>query len=334
MRDYQEYLMRTPLRTVRRDYSAAEDFLCNYGLADLPGDRPLLDGLDAGSSPFLAEQGIDAWSLLDLLAEFLRRIEQEPPEIRELTIDGGINKDGTAEVSGLRIRDGEVISVVGVTGSGKSQLLSDIECAANGDTPSRRVIRYNGEPLTDGQRMSAANRMAAQLTQNMNFVVDISVEEFLATHVNCRGIPDGEELMRRCFEIANELSGEPFRKETKVTRLSGGQARALMIADAHCIGDAPVLLIDEIENAGIDRIRAVDLLSEGGKIVLLATHDPLLALHTPKRIVMKNGGISAVVETGPEEKELLEYLKREDARISALRDRIREGEQIHDLGTI
>ena len=42
------------------------------------------------------------------------------------------DKDGQPENVELRIRAGEVISLVGPTGSGKSQLLADIECAAVG----------------------------------------------------------------------------------------------------------------------------------------------------------------------------------------------------------
>lgn len=328
MRDFEKYYTGTPLHKLLQDYPAAADFLQNYGLSPLDREKPLMDALEGKTWPFLEEQGIDLWDLQDLLTDFLQHMEQKQHEIRKLTVCGGVDKSGNPEMGSLTVNAGEVISIVGVTGAGKSQLLSDIECAANGDTPSRRKILYNGTALSDEQRMSTANAMAAQLTQNMNFVVDISVEEFLLTHAYCRGQNDAQELVQHCFDIANELSGEPFRKDTKVTRLSGGQARALMIADAHCISASPVLLIDEIENAGIDRIRAVDLLAGGNKIVLLATHDPLLALYTSRRIVMKNGGIEAVLETSAEEKEQLEYLKREDEKITELRNRIRKGERI------
>lgn len=45
----------------------------------------------------------------------------------------------------LTLVPGEVVSVVGPTGSGKSQLLSDIECLAQGDTPSGRKVLPNGK---------------------------------------------------------------------------------------------------------------------------------------------------------------------------------------------
>ena len=51
-----------------------------------------------------------------------------------------------------------------------------------------------------------------------------------------------------------------------------------MIADTAVLSASPVVLIDEIENAGIDRQQALDILIREEKIVLMATHDPILAL--------------------------------------------------------
>ena len=42
----------------------------------------------------------------------------------------------------------------------------------------------------------------------------------------------------------------------------------------------------------LDRKKALDLLVSQDKIVLMATHDPLLALMADRRIVIKNGGLT------------------------------------------
>ena len=78
------------------------------------------------------------------------------------------------------------------------------------------------------------------------------------------------------MNVANELAGEKFSIDTKVTQLSGGQSRALMIADTAYMSSSPVILIDEIENAGIDRRQAISILTRKDKIVFMSTHDPLL----------------------------------------------------------
>jgi ABC-type lipoprotein export system ATPase subunit len=45
------------------------------------------------------------------------------------------------------IKKGDIVSIVGPTGSGKSRLLADIEWTAQGDTPTLRKILINGENL-------------------------------------------------------------------------------------------------------------------------------------------------------------------------------------------
>ena len=130
------------------------------------------------------------------------------------------------------------------------------------------------------------------------------------------------------------MAGEKFELSTPITSLSGGQSRALMIADTAILSKSPIVLIDEIENAGIDRERALDLLVGEEKIVLMATHDPILALMGDKRIVIKNGGIHKVIETSDEEQNLLADLERMDSVVQKMRNRLREGEIIkkEDIG--
>ncbi len=83
-----------------------------------------------------------------------------------------------------------------------------------------------------------------------------------------------------------------------------------MIADVACLSASPVVLIDKIENAGVDRRRALDLLVKKEKIVFMATRDPLLALSGKRRLVVRNGGIAAVLETTEDELAVLRIFDR------------------------
>ena len=162
----------------------------------------------------------------------------------------------------------------------------------------------------------------------MNFVMDLSVREFIELHAESRLVKNTEGAVQRIIEAANKLAGEQFRLDTPITALSGGQSRALMIADTAILSSSPIVLIDEIENAGIDRKKALQLLVSNDKIVLMATHDPALALYADKRIVIKNGGIHAVIETSDHEKELLHELEAMDAKIQTMRAKLRAGERL------
>jgi ABC-type lipoprotein export system ATPase subunit len=171
-------------------------------------------------------------------------------------------------------------------------------------------------------------KLVAQLSQNMNFVMDLTVREFLEMHAKSRMTPDTNKVIEKCFKCANDLAGEKFSENTKVTQLSGGQSRALMIADTAYISESPIVLIDEIENAGIDRRQAIELLAKKEKIIIVSTHDPLLAISANKRIVIKNGGIHKIIEVSDAERQSLVAIEKLDNTFMMLRNRLRVGELI------
>ncbi|MDD2457779.1 MAG: ATP-binding cassette domain-containing protein [Eubacteriales bacterium] len=254
---------------------------------------------------------------------------KEETGVDSLTILAGQDKSGQKETfESLTIRKSDIIAIVGPTGSGKSRLLGDIEWTANADTPTRRTILINGELPDKKWRFSSSNKLVAQLSQNMNFVMDLTVGEFIELHAKSRLVENEAEVIAKIIEAANHLAGEKFSLETPVTSLSGGQSRALMIADTAILSTSPIVLIDEIENAGIDRQKALKLLVGEEKIVLMATHDPTLALMADKRIVIKNGGIAKILETTTEEKTVLKKLEKMDAVIRELRADLRAGEHV------
>ncbi|MBP2665017.1 MAG: potA 2, partial [Firmicutes bacterium] len=161
--------------------------------------------------------------------------------------------------------------------SGKSCLLADIEWVAQRDTPTKRKILINNQTPDVKHRFSVEHKLVAQLSQNMNFIMDLTVEEFVMMHAESRMVENATEICASIIAKANELAGEKFLPGTPVTSLSGGQSRSLMIADVAYLSKSPIILIDEIENAGIDRQNAIRLLADRQKIVLMATHDPILA---------------------------------------------------------
>jgi ABC-type lipoprotein export system ATPase subunit len=189
----------------------------------------------------------------------------------------------------------------------------------------------NGSVPPKDWRFSVEHKLVAQLSQNMNFVMDVSVGEFITLHAQSRLIDNSEIKTQEIVFHANELSGEIFDINTPLTSLSGGQSRALMVADTAFLSTSPIVLIDEIENAGIHRKKALELLVGQNKIVLIATHDPLLALMGNKRIVVKNGGIQKVISTTSNEKKGLLRLTEIDNILMKYRESLRNG-QLLEIG--
>lgn len=246
--------------------------------------------------------------------------------IDTVTVLRGKDKAGRLEaIPCLEIKAGEVLAVVGAAGSGKSMLIADIEQWAAGETPSKRQVLINRVPAAEFAAPGSLRRMVAEVSQNMNFVLDMSVKDFLNMHARSRNLERPEGLAEDVLTYANHLSGEPISSQDNLTVLSGGQSRALMVADVALISDAPVVLIDEIENAGIDRLSALKGLALQNKIVVLVTHDPMLALQADRRVVMQNGGMFRLHTTTVEEKLLLSRLKQINKEMAFLRDQLRRG---------
>lgn len=282
----------------------------------------------------LQDLGIGRQEFLDQFLAFMiqmEKLKEDRIKIESITIIGGNDKNGKTEDIELTIHAGEIICIVGPTGSGKSRLLADIEWVAQKDTPTNRKILINGQLPDMRCRFSVEHKLVAQLSQNMNFIMDLSVEEFISMHAESRMLENIGEVTNHIIAKANELAGEHFAPDTPVTSLSGGQSRALMIADTAYLSSSPIVLIDEIENAGIDRQKALQLLIDKQKIVLMATHDPILALMGDRRIVIKNGGISKVITTSEKERGNLVRLTRIDRKMLAIREVLRSGGYIDEI---
>lgn len=313
------------------------DFFTSLGLTLPPAETSPADYFASLDAELLEDLGLERLSLTERFLSYMELLEDLKSGagnslIESITIKGGHDKSGQPEKFELTVRPGEVVCIVGPTGSGKSRFLADIEWMAQGDTPTGRSILINGAAPDLGQRFSIEHKLVAQLSQNMNFVMDLTVEEFITMHAESRMVEDVVAITSTIIDLANDLAGEKFTPQTPVTALSGGQSRALMIADTSCLSRSPIVLIDEIENAGIDRKRAVHTLVDKRKIVLMATHDPILALMGDRRLVFRNGGISAIISTSEAERANLTLFEEMDAKLGAVRNALRNGERIDNAG--
>jgi ABC-type lipoprotein export system ATPase subunit len=254
-------------------------------------------------------------------------------DIKNITIQSGIGKNGEKELlDELSLNMGDVISIVGPTGSGKTALINDIELFANRNTPSKRRILINGTTPPADFTTDPSKNPIALITQHTNFLSDLPVHQFLTIHAKIRQSEKNRDIVNETLEFANQLTGEPINKDCAMTELSGGQTRSLLIADAVIIGNSPIILLDEIENAGIHRTKAIELLKQYQKIFIFVTHDPRIALLSDFRVCMKNGSMQKLIVTDHEEKQAAEEIKKLDDLMLDFRTTIRAGGHITRKG--
>lgn len=333
-----EQLLQLPLVNILEKYPFLSDFFISNNIDHYTSDQSVLNNglsleeiLDSISEEEIEEWAIDRELIKESVYEYYLQMKallgiEDENVLEALTIIAGTDKSKSPEgFEDLTINKSEIVAIVGSTGSGKSRLLADIEWIADNDTPTSRQILINNEVPDKKWRFASTNKLVAQLSQNMNFVMDLTVREFLDLHASSRMVNNIEFVIDKIYKEAIKLAGEAFDMDTPITSLSGGQSRALMIADTAILSQSPIVLIDEIENAGIDRKKALQLLVDEEKIVLMATHDPILALMADKRIIIRNGGIADIIKTSEEEKELLKELERIDGFIQNKRAALRAG---------
>ncbi len=327
-----EELLKLSIDEIIKEYPFMNDYFSDHQNIFEDFTKSPFSSIEEIDEETVEDLAIDKELILNNTYEYFKQMIEflgiEDDKVENITILKGFDKNKNQEKYDLKINSGEIVAIVGPTGSGKSRLLADIEWIADRDTPTNRKILINDKESDKKWRYSSTNKIVAQLSQNMNFVMDLSVKDFLELHAQSRMIEDIENIVNKIIVEANLLAGEKFDMNTQITSLSGGQSRALMIADTAILSKSPIVLIDEIENAGIDRKKALKLLVKEEKIVLMATHDPLLALMADKRIVIKNGGIAKIIITNDEEKEMLKRLQIIDQFLMEKRQSIRMGDEI------
>ncbi len=93
---------------------------------------------------------------------------------------------GTKEpVSEITLHMGDLVSVVGPTGSGKTTLIDDVALFADGHTPTSSRILINGLPAPEDY-LDEPSRNPVAITQHTNFLSDLPVLEFLHIHATVR----------------------------------------------------------------------------------------------------------------------------------------------------
>lgn len=246
----------------------------------------------------------------------------------KITIFPGIDKDGRQEnFQSIDLYLGETISIVGPTGSGKTALVSDIEILSQGDTITKRNIFIDGQVPPNSNRFNALYKPVTIITQNTKCFCDLDVNEFIITHAKARGIRN-EEIVNETIDLANKFTGEKIRSRFRVTELSGGQTRSLLFADAIKIGNAPIIILDEIENAGINKHEIIGSIGTMQKLVIFVTHDPIIALQTKKRIIMKNGSVTKVIHRSQDEEKIYHELVGFDKMLRNSINKLRLGETL------
>lgn len=198
----------------------------------------------------------------------------------------------------LKVNSGEVVSVIGASGSGKSTMLRCINLL---ERPDGGDILFNGESIF-GQDVNIAGYrtkvgmvfQSFNLFENMNVLKNCTIGQI---KVLKRDKKEAEEIALKYLEKV----GMSAFVNARPSQLSGGQKQRVAIARALAM-EPEVLLFDEPTSA-LDPemvgevLLVMKRLAESGLTMIVVTHEMQFAKDVSSRVVFMDGGVVAEDDT-------------------------------------
>ena len=192
----------------------------------------------------------------------------------------------------LAIPAGQFVAIVGASGSGKSTLLGLL---AGLDTPSSGEIWLDGVPihnLAEAELAAVRGQKIGFVFQSYQLIPTLTALENVLLPYELNGAGNGLARARRLLEEV----GLKERMDHYPVQLSGGEQQRVALARAFVV-DPPIVMADE-PTGNLDSANGrlvLDLLLErkqrAGTTLLLVTHDPEVASHADRKIVLRDGRI-------------------------------------------
>ena len=205
---------------------------------------------------------------------------------------------GEVQVHALRgvsldIEEGEYVALMGPSGSGKSTLMNTLGCL---DRPTSGSYQLNSVEIANmdrNQRAKLRNRRIGFVFQNFNLLARTSaIENVELPLLYTRGI-SGRQRRKKAIALLERV-GLGDRLHHHSGQLSGGQQQRVAIARS-LINEPAILMADEpTGNLDTKTSREVmqlfrELNEQDGLTLIVVTHDPEVAKHSKRIIVLRDG---------------------------------------------
>ncbi|MCL1869234.1 MAG: ABC transporter ATP-binding protein [Promicromonosporaceae bacterium] len=200
----------------------------------------------------------------------------------------------------LIVDEGDLLAVVGASGSGKSTMLGILSGLDVPTAGKARVGDWDLMAMTRAQRVEYRRRAVGFVWQQTtrNLLSYLTAEQNVDFPQAMAGVPRAERS-RRTAELLAMLGVADCAKRRPVG-LSGGQQQRVAIAVA--LANGPRLLLADEPTGELDTTTSVEVLEalhqvnkELGTTVLIVTHDPEVSEHVERTVAIRDGRTSSEV---------------------------------------
>ncbi len=203
----------------------------------------------------------------------------------------------------LKIKAGEFVAIMGPSGSGKSTLMNILACM---DQPTEGQYILDGEDVSEYSRSELAMIRSRQLGfvfQSFNLLArNTALDNVMLPMIYRR-----EDRLRNSERIERAMAvlesvGLSDRWDHLPNELSGGQQQRVAIARA-LINDPKLILADE-PTGNLDTKSSEEImdilhdLHEMGRTIVLVTHEPDIARHTERIVMIRDGKLDLDLKNG------------------------------------
>jgi branched-chain amino acid transport system ATP-binding protein len=224
-------------------------------------------------------------------------------EIKDL--NAWYNKSHVLHGVDLTVREGEIVSLLGRNGVGRSTTVK----AAMGQVQATGSVRFKGEEILGLKAFEIAHRGLGYVPENRDIYPTLTVEQNLLL-----GEKRGKATRWSIDDMYNMFPRLRERKHTAAGVLSGGEKQMLTLCRT-LMGDPDLIMIDEPTEGLAPMIvklvaKYLEALKDRGISVLLVEQKLTIALDISQRLyVMGHGAI--VFEGAPEDLNLNSHIRRE-----------------------
>jgi putative ABC transport system ATP-binding protein len=195
----------------------------------------------------------------------------------------------------LAIRRNEYVAIMGPSGSGKSTFMNLIGCL---DTPNAGEYWLSGELVSqkkDDELARVRNKEIGFVFQTFNLLPRASALHNVELPLVYAGIGSAERKERAMDALTKVQLAD--RATHRPNELSGGQRQRVAIARA-LVNRPSILLADEptgnLDSTTSEEImRVFESLASSGQTVIMVTHEPDIAAHARRVVVLRDGLIAS-----------------------------------------